>query len=170
MPPLQGHRHHDEGATAETWGGQHYGICFDCSEYFKEGDNEEEKKTAQKKFKRVANRRWLKMQEHYKESARYARGSTFAEVQLRIEKAYPGASSKKKRDLILMRLRIGVTAFVASFDRASESHKEAMVDVHKVYVEEITNMAKDPTVCNKTHAVKFCAEEAAWLTEICEGC
>jgi hypothetical protein len=144
----------------ESWAGGHWGHCFECSGF-------EDKN----KFRRAAGRAWASTTKHYRELAVRARSATWSSFEKRLTEEFPGIQKAKLRAVIKMRVAAAVQTFMADFEKENVATQTARLEVHKNYMSALESMANDPAHSEAVRArgLKFCAEEAAWLTRISEG-
>ena len=61
----------------ESWGGSHWGHCYECSNVFYSGDDDEEVARAKQHFRRESGRRWAKTTRQYREVSLSSSSSTY---------------------------------------------------------------------------------------------
>ena len=89
----------------ETWGGQHRGVCYECSEVFCNEDDEEKVAASKRKFKKLCEKVWTSIRWDYTSHVRQARTADWNSAQKRLDKAFPGASNTEVRALVKLASR-----------------------------------------------------------------
>ena len=123
------------------------------------------------RFTNLARRSWNAATKHYQEIAVRARSDTWTAFKSRITQMFPNAAHQEIRELIQQRVKIAINTFMVNFEKESEASKKARIEVHANYIQNLEDMAANPAYseAQKATGLKFCAEEAAWLTRITDG-